>query len=59
MTAPVVSETRKVMMATTAIKARPEIDWRGTSAPSKRGDGPLKSAVRNERHRGFPNGSQS
>ena len=36
-TAPVVSETRKVMIATTAISARPAIEWRGTSGVSKRG----------------------
>jgi hypothetical protein len=39
MTPPVVREARKVMMATTATKARPEIELRGTSALSKRGGG--------------------
>ena len=39
-TAPVVSEARNVMMATTAISARPEIELRGTSGVSKRGSGP-------------------
>ena len=38
-TAPVVSEARNVMMATTAINARPEIELRGTSGVSKRGIG--------------------
>src|SRR5665213_2052704 len=37
-TAPMVSEARNVMMATTAISARPEIELRGTSAVSKRGN---------------------
>ena len=35
-TAPMVSEARNVMMATTAISARPEIELRGTSGVSKR-----------------------
>jgi hypothetical protein len=35
--APVVSDARKVMMATTATSARPEIELRGTSGDSKRG----------------------
>src|SRR5664279_1202403 len=39
-TAPVVSEARNVMMATTATRARPEIELRGTSGVSKRGSGP-------------------
>jgi len=39
-TAPVVSEARNVMMATTAISARPAIELRGTSGVSKRGSGP-------------------
>ena len=38
-TAPVVSEARNVMMATTATSARPEIDLRGTNGVSKRGSG--------------------
>src|SRR5580692_1871647 len=38
-TAPVVSEARKVMMATTATRARPEIVARGTIGVSKRGSG--------------------
>jgi hypothetical protein len=33
----VVNDTRKVMIATTATSARPEIELRGTSAVSKRG----------------------
>src|SRR5690242_8045805 len=36
MTPPVVSEARKVMIATTATSARPEIELRGTSGVSKR-----------------------
>src|SRR5665213_3285869 len=36
-TAPVVSEARNVMMATTAISARPAMELRGTSGVSKRG----------------------
>ena len=36
--APVVNDTRKVMIATTATSARPEIELRGTSAVSKRGN---------------------
>jgi len=39
-TAPVVSETRNVMIATTATSARPEIELRGTNGVSKRGGGP-------------------
>src|SRR6516165_7982234 len=39
MTAPVVSEARKVMMATTATRARPEIVACGTIGVSKRGSG--------------------
>src|SRR5471032_2275574 len=39
-TAPVVSDARNVMMATTAISARPEIELRGTSGVSKRGRRP-------------------
>ena len=34
-TAPVVNDTRNVMIATTATRARPEIELRGTSAVSK------------------------
>src|SRR4029453_18263981 len=37
--APVVSDARKVMMATTATSARPEIELRGTRGVSKRGNG--------------------
>ena len=44
MTAPVVSEARKVMMATTATSARPEIELRGTSGVSKRGGGTAGTA---------------
>src|SRR5215813_13401856 len=36
-TAPVVSEARKVMIATTATRARPAIDWRGTIGELARG----------------------
>src|SRR5262245_39284088 len=39
MTAPVVSEARKVMIATTATRARPEILACGTIAASTRGSG--------------------
>src|SRR5450830_1154421 len=39
-TAPVVSEARNVMIATTATRARPDIELRGTSGVSKRGNGP-------------------
>src|SRR6185437_8081386 len=39
-TAPVVSEARNVMIATTATSARPEIELRGTSGVSKRGKAP-------------------
>src|SRR5664279_3783143 len=48
-TAPVVSEARNVMMATTAINARPEIELRGTSGVSKRGRGPRGVAVMSPR----------
>ena len=36
-TAPVVSDARNVMMATTAISALPEMELRGTRGVSKRG----------------------
>jgi hypothetical protein len=39
MTAPMVSDARNVMIATTAMSARPEIELRGTSGVSKRGIG--------------------
>ena len=39
-TAPVVSDTRNVMMATTAIRAWPAMELRGTSGVSKRGSTP-------------------
>src|SRR5581483_3549374 len=39
-TAPVVSEARNVMIATTAISARPAMVLRGTSGVSKRGNAP-------------------
>src|SRR5581483_2052318 len=41
--APVVSDTRNVMIATTATRARPEIELRGTNGVSKRGSGPAAS----------------
>src|SRR5215471_1860319 len=44
-TAPVVSEARKVMMATTATRARPEIVARGTIGVSKRGSGWAEGAA--------------
>src|SRR5262249_13446182 len=47
--APVVSDARKVMMATTATSARPEIELRGTSGVSKRGSesAGIRSGVEN------------
>src|SRR5262249_55339169 len=44
--APVVNDTKNVMIATTATRARPEIELRGTSAVSNRGMGSLGSRNR-------------
>ena len=45
-TAPVVTEARKVMMATTATSARPEIDARGTIGDRLRARRQLRAFVR-------------
>src|SRR5215831_14723371 len=54
MTAPVVSEARKVMMATTATRARPEIVACGTIGVSKRGSGRDEGASGGSSPRGWP-----
>src|SRR6516225_1929924 len=53
-TAPVVSEARNVMMATTATRARPEIVARGTIGVSKRGSGWAAGAAGASPSRGWP-----
>ncbi len=44
-TAPVVSEARNVMMATTATRARPEIELRGTTGVSRGGSAGSRRAA--------------
>src|SRR5262249_35665318 len=53
-TPPVVSEARKVMMATIATNARPEIVARGTIGVSKRGSGWAEGAAGASGSRDWP-----